>query len=108
MNITQLEIENNSGSCVMLIEIVYDYECLERYSLDGGRLPYRIPGQLYLEEVNLLAITGFTKGKKVYDYEHRDLTRGRLAELDAVAFSIVEKSFCDESYIWEEIIKRTT
>lgn len=102
MNIIEREIESNSGGILLLVEIVYDCEPSYYGSIDGGRLTYRLPGRVDLVEVNVLAVTGYdTNGQVVYDYEHRALSKERLAHLDEVAFSIVENDICDGGRIYE-------
>lgn len=104
MSIIELEIESNSGGILLTVEIVYDCEPAEYGSIDGGRLSYHIPGRINLEEVNVLTVTGYNKdGDVVYAYEHRVLSKERLAHLDEVAFSIVENDICDGGHIYEEM-----
>lgn len=104
MSIIEREIESNNGGCIMLVEIVYECEPAEYGSIDGGRLTYRVPGQINLEEVNVLAITGYDRdGNEAYEYDHLKLSKERLAWLDDVAWQIVESDICDGGYIFEEM-----
>lgn len=107
MSIIEREIESNSGGILMLVEIVYECEPAEYGSIDGGRLTYRVPGQINLEEVNVLAVTGYDHGGEViYDYEHRAMSEDRLAWADEIAWQIVESDICDGGYIYEDMWER--
>jgi hypothetical protein len=107
MSIHELEVESNSGGIIMMLEIVYECEDTEYGSIDGGRLTYRVPGQINLEEVNVLAVVGYDRdGAEVYEYDHRQLSKERLEQLDEVAWNIVEYDICDGGRIYEELWER--
>lgn len=102
--IHERDIESPNGNIVMRVEIVYDAHTTEYGSLDGGRLEYRIPGQLDLQEVNVLAVTGYDMdGEAVYEYDHRQMTKERLDHLDEIAWGIVENDICDGGLIYEDL-----
>lgn len=104
MSICDHTFESNSGGIVLTAEIVYDCHPADIGNIDGGRLTYRTPGRIDLQEVNVLAVTGYDMdGEAVYEYDHRQMTKERLAHLDEIAWGIVENDICDGGPIFEAL-----
>lgn len=102
--IHERDIESPNGNIVMRVEIVYDAHGTEYGSVPGTSLEYRIPGQIDLQEVNVLAVTGYNcDGCEAYEYDHRQMTAERLAHLDEIAWGIVENDICDGGLIYEDL-----